>query len=100
MKLLSIPHANHSTHAPMTPAQIAKMRIAEDFATRHGFDVRHILPDGTLEPHVAPAVPAWARPRATPEAADAAPAIADGAPARPGDPAQRESKRRRGDCVS
>ena len=37
----------------MTPAQIAKMHIAEDFATRHGVDVRLLLHDWAKQGHDA-----------------------------------------------
>ena len=37
----------------MTPAQIAKMCIAEDFATRHGVDVRLLLHDWAKQGHDA-----------------------------------------------
>ena len=37
----------------MTPAQIAKMHIAEDFATRHGVDVRLLLHAAAQQGHDA-----------------------------------------------
>ena len=80
-----------------------RWHIAEELSARRGFDVRHILPGGALEPHVAPAVPAWARAaRAAPGAGEQrrigpAGSGAEGGPAsRGGDPTtQRESKRKR-----